>query len=497
MNNLGAFDSRQLVNEPSRTEISVDTLAHFESLNLKALNGQLDSLRNIKSPDTLVSKYLIDMKTKTDSLQSLLRLPPQSQEAARLQQLARDELGKVPAKVNEKLKLFAEQGANVGQLSGLSLPMSSGSFDVAGVVPALPSVGEVPGLGGLSNPSAVITSVTGGLSMPAANITIPQANLAVPDSKNVSVPSMPDIQAGVPKAGEVKEQLGKVNSVVGEAQAYKKNIKALTSGNLNSLDSKSLEASVATFGDVPVQGSEFVDATRHAELLKKWNNDPMYKREMALTAAKEGAVNYFAGHEPELKIAMNQLSKAKARAKDAEQVINLFGKAANPMKDKPFIERLRPGINLQIQWMQVVLLDLNPYVGYRISGSWTAGLGWNERLGFSNANYSFSASDRIYGPRAFVHYKLKESHFLILSPELMHSSVPAYTVHSGENTSKWVPGLMAGYRREFRYSNKVMGTVQMLYNIVAPMGQSPYASRFNIMFGFEFPMKKKQKTEAQ
>lgn len=277
-----------------------------------------------------------------------------------------------------------------------------------------------------------------------------------------------------------------------QVKGARKNVKAITTGNLDSLDTKSAESTLAALGDVSPGESSVNEAARHAEMLKKWNSDPMYKQELAVTAAKESAVNHFAGHEAELKAAMDQLSKAKAKVKHVEQVIDLFGKPANPMKDKPFIDRLRPGINLQIQWMQMVLLDMNPYVGYRISGRWTAGMGWNERVGFSSDNRSFSAADRIYGPRAFVHYKLKESNFLILSPELMHASVASFTVHAGESTTKWVPGLMAGYRREFRYSRSVLGTVQFLYNLVAPTGQSPYASRFNLTFGFEFPLKKKQ-----
>lgn len=52
---------------------------------------------------------------------------------------------------------------------------------------------------------------------------------------------------------------------------------------------------------------------------------------------------------------------------------------------------------------------------------------------------------------------------------------------------------MAGYKRQFRYSSKVLGTVQILYNLVAPSGQSPYVDRINLQFGFEFPMKKKVK----
>jgi hypothetical protein len=55
---------------------------------------------------------------------------------------------------------------------------------------------------------------------------------------------------------------------------------------------------------------------------------------------------------------------------------------------------------------------------------------------------------------------------------------------------------MAGYKREFRYSAKVISTVQFLYNLVAPNGQSPYADRINLMFGFEFPLKKKEPAQS-
>jgi hypothetical protein len=48
------------------------------------------------------------------------------------------------------------------------------------------------------------------------------------------------------------------------------------------------------------------------------------------------AVNHFAGKEKELMAAMDQLSKVK----DAEQVVDLFKKPVNPMKGKPFVERL-------------------------------------------------------------------------------------------------------------------------------------------------------------
>jgi hypothetical protein len=494
---IGTLDSLQQrgvqLGERVTSKTQVTLPPGLESLKATALTKQLDSLRTIKSPDTLVSKYLIGMTAKSDSLQSLLKLPPQTEEAARLQQRARDELNKMPAKVNEKLKLFSEQGANVGQLSGFSFPGSMNS-GLPGVDPNLPGTGIFPGLTGIAGPSAFIPSASGGLSIPGANIpsaNIPQVGLPVPDSKSISVPSLPDVKTSVPEIGDVKGEMGIVNGAMKEAQGYKKDIKAITAGNLDSLDAESIEKQVEQLDLVADASDQLLDGAQQAAMIKKWQSDPAYKREMAVTQAKEFSVNHFAGHEKELMAVMDKLASAKAKVKDAEQVVDLFGKPANPMKDKPTIERLRPGLNLQLQWSQIVLLDFNPYVGYRFSSKWMAGLGWNERIGFSSDSYKFSQKDRVSGVRGFVQYKFKGSNHLILSPELMNTEVPAETVPAGASTRRWVPGLMAGYKREFRYSAKVIGTVQFLYNLVAPNGQSPYADRINLMFGFEFPLKKK------
>jgi len=465
---MGALDSlqqeREQIEEQLRSKGHVTLPAGLGDLNTIALTKHLDSLRAIKSPDTVVTRYMVSMKAKSDSLQSLLKLPPQTEEIARQQQRVRDELNRLPSQVNEKLRLFSDQGVNIKQLPGFNFP------DFIG-----------PGI-----------SAPGPGYLPSIDSSLPQ--VGTPSS-----PVLPDFKTEISRIGDVASPLEEVSAAGRQVAGAHEDFKTIASGNLDSLDAKSLENKLAAIDELADAGGEIAQANRQAELVKKWNSDPMYQRELAVTMAKEQAVNHFSGRESELLAAMEQLSKAKASVKDVEQVVDLFAKPVNPMKGKPFIERLRPGVNLQLQWNQIVLLDINPYIGCRLSGRWTAGLGWNERIGFNSDTYTFSGNDRIYGPRAFVHFKLKESNFLILSPEMMHTSAASPTGLSGESANRWVPGLMAGYRREFRYSKKVIGTVQFLYNLVTPAGQSgtlnmakdPYASRFNLLFGFEFPLKKK------
>ncbi len=441
---------------------------------LTCLISRIDSLSKLPNPDKELIERLSVYRNHLESLrtpQAMDRLADESQSTMAEVDKA---LSGVEGKVNEKLGLFSGHGAN------LPGPLSFG----------VPNEGSTPGLAGMPSPS-----LSGGFSFPGAKIpsaNIPQVTL--PDATGVTVPSMPDLRSSLPELGNAKGEMGKMKGVIQEAGGYKKDLKAVTSGNPDSLDAASIEERVEQFEIVSDAGDQFLDGAQQVALVKKWQSDQAYKRELAVTQAKEFAVNHFAGHESELLAVMDQLAQARTKIKDIEQVVDLFEKPANPMKDKPFIERLRPGVNLQLQWNNIVILDINPYVGYRLSARWTCGIGWNERVGFSSDSYSFSSRDRVYGPRAFVHFKFKESNFLILAPELMHAVVPGHTVPTGESTIKWVPGLMGGYRREFRYSKRVIGTVQFLYNIVAPTGQFPYASRFNVLFGFEFPLKKKPKS---
>lgn len=51
------------------------------------------------------------------------------------------------------------------------------------------------------------------------------------------------------------------------------------------------------------------------------------------------------------------------------------------MKEKPLIERIVPGIALQVQKKgDDLMVDFNAYAGYRFTGRITAGLGWNQRV---------------------------------------------------------------------------------------------------------------------
>src|SRR5690606_26148566 len=92
--------------------------------------------------------------------------------------------------------------------------------------------------------------------------------------------------------------------------------------------------------------------------------------------AVKKADNHFTGKEAQLQEAMNKMAEYKKKYSSVESLKDLPKRPPNTMKGKPFVERLVPGISLQVLRNNDWMVDLNPQVGYRISGKITTGIGW-------------------------------------------------------------------------------------------------------------------------
>lgn len=160
------------------------------------------------------------------------------------------------------------------------------------------------------------------------------------------------------------------------------------------------------------------------------------------------------------------------------------------MKGKPLIERIVPGITFQIQKTDYLLLDVNPVIRYKVTGRFTAGAGWNERLSFDG--WKLKGNVRVYGTRVVTEYKWGRGFHFLFSPELMNTEVPPQLQTSPEEHHReWIFGAFVGLKKEFKIYKKIMGNTEFLYNMVNTHGKSPYQDRISLRFGFEFPMRKK------
>ncbi len=110
---------------------------------------------------------------------------------------------------------------------------------------------------------------------------------------------------------------------------------------------------------------------------------------------EEQTVNHFAEKEGELAQAMETLSKYRKKYGSFENQEDLAARHRNVLHDAPLIERLVPGLGLQLFLGDAIMADVNPHLGYRFTERLTIGASWNERVAFGSSVLNDS---RVYGP---------------------------------------------------------------------------------------------------
>lgn len=220
-------------------------------------------------------------------------------------------------------------------------------------------------------------------------------------------------------------------------------------------------------------------------------NDPEALKKMAKQEIQKQAVNHFKGQEAVLQQAMDKMGKLKQKYPEISSLKDIAKRPPNPMKGKPLIERIVPGITIQVQKIHNVSIDFNPVVSYRFTGRINAGLGWNERLSFTKWN-KLLPDDRIYGPRVFGSFSFKKGFAAKAEVEKMNTLIPA-SILSPDGSRQWVWSAFVGLKKDYSFIARVKGNVQVLYNLYDDHYNSPYSDRLNVRMGFELPMKKAKK----
>ncbi len=336
-----------------------------------------------------------------------------------------------------------------------------------------------------------------GFKLPAKDINISSLDLPNSPLKNLDGLNT-SVESPVGKIGEldglqnITGKAGNLSSITQQAGGYQNDIQNITKGNLQ--DVKQLPSILESkAGDI----AGVDDLKKSAEALDPMLSaaqNPDAMKEQAVKKVKEVAVNHFAGKEQVLQQAMEKMSKLKNKYSSLNSLSEVGKKRPNEMRGKPLIERLVPGIALQIQRKgDNILADFNPYIGYRLSGRLTSGVGWNQRCGYNTDRNSFSPGTRIYGPRIYSEFKIGKGFCPRAEAELMNTYVPP-RLHSGQDDPvgrEWVPGVFVGLKKEYKFMGKVKGTAQIMLRVFNHENKSSYGDVLNMRVGFEFPMKKK------
>jgi hypothetical protein len=394
--------------------------------------GKLDSLNQARQQTTQkFNSKLSDLKSKTTGKLQSLDLPPQYQEP--INSLTKNVDG---LSLNSEL-----MKVSAPQIPGFTMP-------------------KVDGVGNLTSKAGEVANVG-------------------------SLKSLPKLETPVGNLGEITQQ----------AKGLSEDVKSISEGKLSDVKNidKTIEQQASKVDGVAELQKQSGVVDGYKGQLDKMN-DPEAVKQQAIEKAKEVAIDHFAGKEEQLKAAMQKMSKYKEKYSSVSSIHDLPKRPPNAMKGKPLIERLVPGFYFQYQQKNYNLFDFNPYLGYRISGRITSGLGWNQRYAYDRKAHDWNSTSRIFGPRSYADVRLGKGFIAHVETEVMNSFVPStIRFKTGEGQREWVWSTMSGLKKEYKIYKNLMGTVLIQYNLFNRKYKAPYVDRLNSRIGFEYKLKKRRK----
>ena len=455
--------------------------------------------------DSLMGNFVRKPQTAIDSIQFLFYTKVDS-----LKEVYRGKLGVINAgedamrsKIDSLQSIQQPVAKYLGKLDSINWKRGEATVALNDNVErlksrALEKLGKIPPTSELGRITSLATKNIEEFKLPVKDFNLP--SLKVPgnslnglDAINSSIDSpigkigeiggLIDISAPLGDVSKLTEQVSGLAKITDQVGEVSKDVQNIAKGDLGEV--KALPNAIETRA-AEVTGLDQLKQVQNPEAVKQ----------QALEQAQQAAVDHFAGKEQQLQQAMQQMSKLKQKYSSLNSLSEIPKLVRNQMAGKPFVERLIPGIGFQIlKNGDDFMVDFNPYAGYRLTGRLTTGLGWNQRFAYNTVRNSLNSAARIFGPRAYLEFKLGKGFFPRSEFEIMNTFVPPFVrqLSSDAKEREWVPGIFLGMKKEFRFFKKVNGTSMIMTRLYNPDHKSPYSEVVNVRFGFEFPLKKRSK----
>ncbi len=446
----------------------------------RKLTHRIDSLNLLKLPADGYSKLL-------DSLQKTAPVRDIQQAEANLQKLEK-KINAPIEKLNNRISDFnAKINAKFNELNKESVDLPTNA--------SIPNAQNKLGVTDLS--TAPTPAVIGNPLSGIASLSLGGKELGVVEKEMQAISTMPEQEIAQLKntgaMGEISKELKSVGQFSTKAKVYSNELKDLSKGEKGKANelSKDLEKRVSSLKEVhELQGN----SASVKDMLAK-GQSPEELKKMALAEVNKEAVNHFGGQAQVLQVAMADVSKYKMKMPSLTSINDLTKRVYNEMRHKPLRERLLVGLNFQFQSKGDFISDINPWMSFRLSGKWAIGSGWVERVQFHTVLRTVPQG-RIYGPRAFTEVKFKKGIYARIETECINTYVPDlsainYTHDTGGR--KWLWGFFVGMKKDYRFSKRIRGNIQVLYNISNYIAKiSPYTDKISVRMGFEFNVKRRQ-----
>lgn len=430
------------------------------------ITAKIDSLKSRGLPHDKYSHKLdsLNRMNPMDKVQQAQSKVDQGQ--SKIQQLQQAPEGKV----NEKLNLLSKESQGKGTLPSnvhapdARLPDTKLNIDK----PDIPQI-EKPALDLKDNPLS--KDVNTKLAMPK--------DMKKPDELN--------------RISEVQNKAtGNIDNVTQKASGYSSDVKNISKGNVDEVNTLKQDAlSKASLdkemGELKKAEQAMADKKAQLEALK---NKEEYKKQV-LARAKEMSLKNLPSYDTKMQQAVNKVEKYKRTSGTILQHKKDLPKKRDPLRKLKFYEKFVPGLTLQAQKGNAWLLDVNPSLRYRLTSYWSIGSGWNDRLAIGKHTRTVEQT-KMYGIRSFTEVIIFKGLSMRFDAERMNSFVTPFLQPKDAGTRQWVWNYLAGLKKEFTFMPRVSGNVQFMYNLYDPHYHRVYPARFNVRFGFEFPLQKRK-----
>jgi hypothetical protein len=458
---------------------SIAHIADNKNLDFSKFNRGLDLQKGkVSHKIDSLTKVGIPHPQYTRALDSLNKLNP-AQEFKKIQSKINSEQSEISSKINQPLKevnakithLSKEAQVQGGTLPGISSPKVNSSISTK-----LPSSNLNTG------------------SVPNDPVSQEVNTLQKDVSKDLNLnSSIQKEERNIMPSGEMKEIQQVSKEVNKDISSYSADAKNIAKGNIREVKNldKDIVAQLPNSEMGAVQ-KELQSGNQQLAQLKSLKNQEEFKRQ-TLARGRKMATEQLAAQGKQIQPLIGKINQYQKKSDNLIRQAKGLPKQRPPREDvPPLIERFIPGLVWQIQKSNLWLIDVNPSIRFRAKKLISIGSGWVERI-VIDQNGKHRPQDRVYGVRNFAEITVRKGFSARFDVERVNAFVPTTFQHQDVGERKWVWSYFAGIKKDFSFGRGVMGNVQFMYVIFDPKNQSPYLTKLNARFGFEFPLKVKRK----
>lgn len=466
----------------------IDSLQELtSSLDTLRLRERLDSLERLQEPTEIA-------QTKIDSVQSLLDVSAQSNQ--RLEALNRQlnqplVSGRRPLQ-QEVDKLTKPKGLNqeamgeIQQQSGVEI--STRLSEVEGV--DLSEI-EIP-------------------RMEMPGMEIPEPDISDIASQKAAMPRIELTELNLPEVeglGELQENVGKLDEIGNAASQYSGDLAKISEGRLHEVENADQIAErqlLKSEAGQSLQQQSGLSQAGMGEVQQMAGRD--YLQEEGKKKVYEAAVDHFAEHKEKLNASRAALAKYKGRFEQVESMKDMPKGILklNPLKDKPWQERVMIGSLWQFGRQEQYQVDLGPTMAWRFNDRIAAGGGFQYRLNISTEHKPWvNSADRVVGYFIFTDLQIKKGFFARLAFEDLQAAVPRYNANQKVEMieQNWIKGLSIGIGKSYTFYKQLKGYSLIQYNLLHRHHSTPYAQPVQVKIGFyingKYLQRKEKKTREE